>query len=96
MFSVRIEFDPAKDKINIRRPGVSLALAEKFDWSYSYCWIDDRFDYGEERTSCVVFHELVVYHVTYTEPKEGVYRIISLREATNSEEKVYGRMVKPW
>ena len=44
-----IEFDPVKDKANLIKHGVSLALAGKLDWDAALVWLDDRFDYGESR-----------------------------------------------
>ncbi len=44
-----IEFDPAKDAENIRRHGLSLALAGQLDWDAALVWVDDRFEYEEVR-----------------------------------------------
>jgi len=44
---VMIEFDPAKDVANLRKHGVSLALAVDFEWETAR--IDARFDYKEQR-----------------------------------------------
>ena len=44
-----LEFDPAKDETNIAKHGVSLRMAEAFDWDTAFEREDDRFDYGEVR-----------------------------------------------
>lgn len=44
-----IEFDPAKDAINIETHGLSLADAAAFDLTTSVILTDDRKDYGETR-----------------------------------------------
>lgn len=44
-----IEFDPAKDKGNQTKHGVSLALAADLDWEAALVWVDDRFDNAELR-----------------------------------------------
>jgi uncharacterized DUF497 family protein len=88
---MHIEFDREKDLINIRKHGISLAMAEKLDWDAADCWVDSRYEYGELCMTCFAFLGLTVYHVTYVE-RGGVYRIISLREATKKEERVYARI----
>jgi uncharacterized DUF497 family protein len=44
---VEIEFDPAKDRPNAAKHGMSLLAAEGFDWDTALEREDDRFDYGE-------------------------------------------------
>jgi len=40
---MEIEFDSAKDRENLAKHGVSLALADQLDWDAALVWIDDRF-----------------------------------------------------
>lgn len=85
---VDISFDANKDAKNIAIHGVSLALAEKIDWSDVVCFPDDRRDYGElrevgfapigDRVFCVVFVQ-----------RGEVMRIISLRKANAREVTSY-------
>lgn len=75
-------FDPAKDKVNLDKHGISLARAS--DMQVFAIIEDDRFDYGETRfrafgniddqAHCLVFAE-----------RNGVMRIISLRRAHTKE-----------
>jgi|Wag4MinimDraft_6_1082665.scaffolds.fasta_scaffold110300_2 uncharacterized DUF497 family protein len=44
-----IEFDRAKDALNIAKYGLSLADAAAFELASARVTIDDRFDYGESR-----------------------------------------------
>jgi uncharacterized DUF497 family protein len=46
---VRIEFDAAKDAINLRKHGVSLARAAEIDWRQLKAAPDTRANYGEDR-----------------------------------------------
>ncbi|MGF6899399.1 BrnT family toxin [Paraburkholderia sp. GAS348] len=83
-----IEYDQTKSDANQRKHGVSLAIAEKIDWSAVWCAPDDRKDYGElreigyspigERLYCVVFTQ-----------RGNVFRVISLRKASNREIERY-------
>jgi hypothetical protein len=62
---VRITFDPAKDRINVAKHGISLADAAHLEWETVLVRPDDRRDYGEpsevgygliaDRLFCVVF-----------------------------------------
>jgi len=39
--SVQIDFDPAKDRANYDKHGVSLVLAVELDWEVALVWVDD-------------------------------------------------------
>jgi hypothetical protein len=41
--NMEIEFDPAKDAINIRKHGFSLSIANELDWDLAVSWPDTRF-----------------------------------------------------
>ncbi|MDR2014413.1 MAG: BrnT family toxin [Azoarcus sp.] len=84
---MEIEFDPVKDALNQKWHGLSLSLASSLDWDYSFCWEDDRSDYGEQRFNALVPLGEALYHVTYVE--RHVMRVISLREADNREKRRY-------
>ena len=83
-----IEFDPAKDKANLAKHGVSLALAGKLDWDAALVWLDDRFDYGELRMIALAPEANTLYFVAFVE-RGDVRRIISLRRAEIREVKHY-------
>ena len=86
---MRIEFDPAKDKGNQAKHGVSLALAADLDWEAALVWVDDhRFDYAELRMIALAPETDTLYYVAYVD-RGDVRRIISLRRANRREVKHY-------
>jgi uncharacterized DUF497 family protein len=86
---MEIEFDTAKDALNIREHGgLSLALAAEMEWDEAFTEPDNRFPYGEVRLNAIVPRGNRLYHVTITERGEKM-RVISLRVATNKEKSSY-------
>ena len=85
---VDIEFDPAKDRRNIARHGVSLAVAERFDMDTALVVPDDRENYGEARWRAAGFIADVLHVLVFTERNDRI-RPISLRRAEKSEERFY-------
>jgi uncharacterized DUF497 family protein len=85
---VRIEYDPAKDKANYAKHGVSLALAADLDWEAALVWIDDRFEYPELRMIALAPKTHILYYAAFVD-RGDVRRIISLRQATRREVKQY-------
>lgn len=72
-----IEFDPIKDKANVAKHGVSLALAGKLDWDAALVWRDDRFEYEEMRMLALAPETSTLYFVAFVDRGE-VRRIVSL------------------
>ncbi|MBT9597091.1 MAG: BrnT family toxin [Vitreoscilla sp.] len=85
---MRIEFDPAKDKANCDKHGVSLAVATELDWDAALVWVDGRFEYGEVRMIALAPKTDTLYYVAFVDRGE-VCRVISLRQATRREVKHY-------
>lgn len=85
---MRIEFDPAKDKLNQTRHGLSLALARKVVWDEALVWVDGRFGYDEIRMSGLVPGGNRLYFVAFVD-RGDTRRIISLRYAERREVKHY-------
>ena len=85
---MRVEFDPAKDELNLAKHGVSLALAKKLDWDAALVWVDDRFTYYEKRMIALAPLKDTLYYVAFVDRGE-VLRIISLRQAERREVKHY-------
>ena len=85
---MRIEFDAAKDRDNVEKHGVSLALAAELSWGDALVWVDDRFKHNELRMIALAPDTRVLYYVAFVN-FEDVYRIISLRPATRREVKHY-------
>lgn len=83
-------FDPAKDKINRAKHGVSLVLAEVLFSGPHRSMADDRFDYGEVREVAFGFINDRLFACVYADRGQE-RRIISLRKATKPEVKRYGK-----
>ena len=85
-----VEFDPAKDRENQRKHGISLERAEDFDERTAMFDLDDSQDYGEIRYSAVGWIGDKLYTLTFTIRGE-VLRAISLRDATREEQRQYAK-----
>ncbi len=87
---MRYVWDPAKDAANRRKHGLSLAdgIAALEDPD-RLMWIDDRFDYGEERFITLGVALRGVLYVVTAEVCEDVIRIISTRRAEQHEIERY-------
>ena len=85
---MEIVFDPAKDKSNIAKHGVSLADAANLIWDEGQVKIDDSQYYGEIREIGFAPIGDRLYCVVFTDCGD-VRRIISLRKATEQEVKFY-------
>ena len=88
---MRYTWDPEKDALNRRKHGLSLpagiAALEDPDRDL---WVDDRFDYGEERTITLGLSAGRVLYVVSAERGEDCTRIISARKAEDDEIERYG------
>lgn len=80
------EFDPAKDRANLAKHGISLKRAA--DLTAVVEDIDDTVEYGEERIIGTGLIDGRVFVCVYT-MRGTVRRVISLRGATKREADVY-------
>ena len=85
---MRIEFDPAKVKINIASHGLSLSLASGLAWDEALLWVDERFQYEEPRMIRLVPEGNRLYYVAFVDRGKS-RRVISLRYAERREVKHY-------
>jgi uncharacterized DUF497 family protein len=85
---VDISFDAAKDKINLAKHGVSLALAVDLVWDEMVSWLDDRYGYDELRINGIAPLGDTLYFVSFVD-RNDVPQVISLRKANNLEVKKY-------
>lgn len=83
-----ITFDPTKNKTNIAKHGVSLALAAQLDWSDVLSYVDDRRDYSEVREVGFGVIGDRLYCVVFTQRGDSMH-IISMRKANKQEVKSY-------
>ena len=84
------EWDPDKDAENRRKHSLSLAdgIAALEDVN-SETWIDDRFDYGEERLITLGRVDARILLVATVQLSREAIRIISVRKAEKHEERWY-------
>ena len=83
-------FDPAKDAVNKAKHGVSLAVAEAFEWGSAEVWPDTRRNYGEARMVALGYIGLRIMSMVFVDrpPEQPTERrIISLRKANHREKK---------
>jgi len=85
---VRIVFDPAKDKLNFKQHGLSLAIAESLEWDGALVWVDERYAYDELRMIGLVPGGDRLYYVAFVD-RGDQRRVISLRFAERREIKHY-------
>jgi uncharacterized protein len=86
---MEFEWDEEKARANLAKHGVSFDEATRvFDDPAGIQDLDDRFDYGEERTVATGQVEGVVLKVTFT-MRGDICRIISARRAKKHEEQDY-------
>lgn len=84
------EWDEAKRRENLRKHGVDFAIVEGFDWDNSIVFEDARERYLEQRW--VAFGPIGdrLFALVFTaRGEDNVTRVISLREATKKERKLY-------
>lgn len=83
-----IEFDLAKDALNVANHGISLEKAEELLSGFTIEFEDDRFDYGETRIVAAGEIAGCIFVCVYTMRGEN-YRPISLRPAKRKERNAY-------
>ena len=85
---MRCEWDEAKNRINLVKHGLSFEDADAVFAGPCVTFVDDRFDYGEERliTLGLLAGRLVV--VGHAPRDEGT-RIISMRKGNQREQEIY-------
>ena len=85
---MRFEWDAAKNRSNFTKHGLDFADAELVFAGPCVTFIDDRFDYGEERfitLGLLAGRLIVIAHA----PRGEATRIISMRKANRREQKIY-------
>ena len=87
---MEFEWDEAKAASNFAKHGVSFEIVRSFDWEGAIVVVDDRRDYGEERS--VAYGRGAdgdMYVVAFT-MRGSAIRIISVRPLGRGEYKLYG------
>ncbi len=84
---MQFEWDESKNLENIRKHEIDFAdVSAMFD-SEMLIELDDRFDYGEDRSLGIGFLGLGIAVVVWTARRNNVIRIISARRANRHEQK---------
>jgi uncharacterized DUF497 family protein len=88
---VRVEWDPAKDRENQAKHGISFdELRPLFEGDQDYLVIyDEEHSEDEDRFLAIGPISRGVVVVVHTEPGDDVIRIISARMATRAEEQLF-------
>lgn len=86
---MRFEWDPAKNRANIRKHGFDFRDAELLFRGALLAEPDTREDYGERRWSGLGKLGDRIVKVVFAELDKETIRIISLRKATSRERKEY-------
>ena len=90
---MEVEYDPAKNKKNIKQRGLSFELVRDFEIETALTWQDQRHDYGESRFISLGFINKHLFPLVFT-PRGQSLRVISLRKANLREVKKYDQIVK--
>jgi uncharacterized DUF497 family protein len=89
---MRYVWDRAKDAMNRQKHRLSLADGiPALEDPDREVWVDDRFDYGEERFITLGANQNRVLFVVTSEAGEDSTRIISVRRAETHEIERYAR-----
>jgi len=86
---MEIEFDPEKDKLNLKKHGISLREVERFEWGSAYVFPDE--DHYDEIRECAIGYigiDIHLYYLVFVERFERI-RPVSLRRATPREIRRY-------
>lgn len=94
----RFEWDPPKERTNLRKHGIGFELASSVFDDPNLLLEDDRVVDGEERLKAIGLADgklllLVVHTVRYEDGTETVIRIISARKPDKRERKRYGDLL---
>jgi len=85
---MRIEWDPARNRTNFSKHGLRFEDAELVFSGPCVTFIDDRFDYGEDRLITLgLLHARLV--IIVHAPFDDGTRIVSMRKGNRHEQKIY-------
>ncbi|MFO0233355.1 MAG: BrnT family toxin [Burkholderiales bacterium] len=86
--SMRIEFDPTKNVLNIRSRGLSFEAVADFDFATARVARDERRQYPEVRYVAIGWIGERLHVLCFT-PIPGGIRVISFRKANRREVRVH-------
>jgi hypothetical protein len=85
---MKFEWDEAKRQSNLRKHRLDFFDVEMIFAGATFTFEDDRFDYTEDRYITLGLLRGMVVVIAHTEQDE-VVRVISMRKATNNEQRIY-------
>jgi uncharacterized protein len=91
---MNFEWDERKNEINVSKHGFDFVDAHRVFDLPMVIELDERYDYGDERSIGTGMLDGRVVVIVYTEPTAETIRIISLRKALSHERKRYEQYLK--
>lgn len=85
---MKFEWNEAKRRINLTRHGIDFAELAEFFEGLTVDFLDDRYDYGEQRVVTLGLFKGYVLVVVHTGTEDNI-RFISARRSTKDEEITY-------
>ena len=86
---MRYEWDEGKNQTNVAKHGLDFADAEEVLTRPCVTFVDDRFEYGEERLITLGLLAGRVVVIAHAPRGDDSTRIISMRKANRREQKIY-------
>ncbi len=86
---MEFEWDEDKNRSNIAKHGISFETAVRIFNRPTVDQIDDRFEYGEQRTISIGVVDMIAALVVVHTDRNGTLRIISARKANRRERQHY-------
>ncbi len=81
-------WDRAKQQLNLRKHRLDFADAAMVFAGPTFTFVDDRFDYNEDRYVSLGLLRNMVVVIAHSEQMD-IIRVISMRKATKHEERIY-------
>lgn len=91
---MKFEWDPAKNRSNIRKHGLDFGDAEEMFRGFLLVRPDTDEDYGEERWLGIGMIRGRISFVAFAERPPDTVRIISLRKADHEEREQYKKAIQ--
>lgn len=91
--AIRYIWSTRKNEENVRKHGISFAVAVRMFEGPVVETVDDRYDYEETRIQAIGLVETQEIYVVYVDDDEDTRRIISARRAERHEREAYWRTI---
>ncbi len=86
---MRFTWDPAKNRVNVRRHGIAFQDAARIFEGPTVERVDDRFDYGEMRVYAIGLVNGIEITVIYADRESGARHLISAWRSEPHERRYY-------